>query len=200
MRDAALAKFRTEWRRRRATAFLCVVVVLLVTQWLGPRTHAALRYERPALAAGEWWRLLSAHLVHLDLGHLLMNLAGLLVIWWLYAADARLRDWALVALGSALAIGLGLWFLEPSVLWYVGLSGVLHGLWAGGGVAAFGRWPLESAVTLALLAGKLLLEGMHGALSTGLGSTLPVVTSAHAFGALGGFAVALALRLWRRPL
>ena len=200
MRDATVAKFRSAWRRQRATAFFCVVAVLVLTHWLGPRANAALRYERPALAAGEWWRLLSAHLVHLDLEHLSMNLAALLVLWWLYAADARLRDWAVVALVAALAIGAGLWFLEPSVLWYVGLSGVLHGAWAGGGVAAFSRWPLESAVTLALLAGKLVLEGTHGALSTGLGSSLPVVTSAHAFGALGGLCAALALRLWRRSL
>jgi len=80
------------------------------------------------------------------------------------------------------------------------LSGALHGLWAGGGIACRKRWPLESAVTLALLLGKLALEAWYGPVSGLLGASLPVVTAAHRYGALGGAAAALALRVWRRPL
>lgn len=198
--QAAALKFRAEWRRQRATGLIFVIGALLVTQWLGPRAQLWLRYERSAVAAGEWWRLVTAHLVHLDGPHLAMNLAGLVLLWCLYSADARPRDWLVVALAAALAVGLGLYVLAPGVLWYVGLSGVLHGLWAGGGVACFARWRLEAAVTLALLAAKLALESAHGALSSVLGSALPVVTVAHLYGAVGGALAAVALGLWRRSL
>ena len=200
MTRALSFKFRAAWRRHRATALLVTIAVLCLAQALGPRLIAALRYDRTAIAAGEWWRLLTGQLVHLDASHLAMNLAALVLLWCLYVEDARPREWLLIALGAVAGVGLGLWFEAPGIEWYVGLSGVLHGLWAAGGIACLKRWPLESAVTLALLAGKLLLEVRAGPVSSYLGVALPVVTAAHRYGALGGGAVALALRTWRRPL
>ena len=37
-------------------------------------------YDRDAIAAGEAWRLLSSHLSHSDLEHLLLNLLGLVTL------------------------------------------------------------------------------------------------------------------------
>jgi rhomboid family GlyGly-CTERM serine protease len=193
--SALPAKFRPGSR----AGLLLALAVLCITQFV-PGDVARLRYERTAVAAGEWWRLLSCHLIHYDALHLAMNLAGLVLLWLLYARDARARDWCIVALASALAIGGGLYFIEPDVAWYLGLSGVLHGVWAAGGIAACRRWPLEGGVTLALLAGKLAFELVHGPVSSGFGATLPVLTVAHRLGALGGLGAAVALRLWRRSL
>lgn len=179
--------------------FACVATLVSLSL-AGDATTLALRYERAAIAAGEWWRFLGAHLVHHDPAHLAMNLAGLALLWWLFVRDARWRDWALTGLASALTIDAGLWFLAPDLDWYVGLSGVLHGWWAAAALAARARWPLEGWVTLGLLAGKLALEQSQGALSTGLGAALPVVVDAHLYGALGGLAAALALRLGRTRL
>ncbi|HXQ30421.1 MAG TPA: rhombosortase [Steroidobacteraceae bacterium] len=194
MTAASLAKFRAGWHARRATAFAIVAAVLLLAHALGPAVGKALRYERGAVAAGEWWRLLGCHLVHYDATHLAMNVGGLALLWWLYGADARGRDWLFIALASALGVSLGLWFLEPTLSWYLGLSGVLHGIWAGAGIMCWKRWPLESVVTLALLAAKLMLESVHGPLSGALGASLPVITAAHRYGALAGLVAAVALR------
>ena len=38
------------------------------------------RYDRGALASGELWRLVTAHLVHLSWGHLWLNLAALVMM------------------------------------------------------------------------------------------------------------------------
>jgi rhomboid family GlyGly-CTERM serine protease len=185
---------------RYPRALAVCVVSLLALSVAGDSVTMNLRYERAALANGEWWRLITAHLVHLDVRHLALNLAGLVALWWLYAADARPRDWLIVALVSALAIGAGLYLLSPSLHWYVGLSGVLHGFWAAAAVAAWHRWRAESVVTLAVLAAKLAAEQIFGPLSAGVSSGLPVVTVAHLYGALGGLAAALGLRLWRQPV
>ena len=71
------------------------------------------------------------------------------------------------------------------MLWYVGLSGVLHGALAAGAVA---WWRYESKLLALLLsaifAGKLAWEQWHGALP--LSGDLPVVVDAHLYGALGG--------------
>lgn len=184
----------------RAAMLAAGLVPLVALSLAGDAATHALRYDRSALAAGEWWRLLGAHLVHHDYAHLAMNVAGLVLLWWLFVRDARWRDWALVGLVSASTIDAGLWFLQPQLGWYVGLSGVLHGWWAAAGLAARARWPLEGWVTLALLAAKLVLEQVQGPLSSGLGASLPVVVGAHLYGALGGLAAALALRLGRTRL
>ena len=185
---------------RYPRALVVCAASLFALSVAGDSVTAHLRYERAALAHGEWWRVITAHLVHLDVRHLALNLAGLGALWWLYAADARPRDWLIVVLVSALAIGAGLYLWSPSVQWYVGLSGVLHGTWAAAAVAAWHRWRTESAVTLAVLAAKLAVEQRFGPLSAGVSSGLPVVTVAHLYGAVGGLAAALGLRLWRQPV
>ena len=200
MTHALSLKFRAEWHRYRATALVFAILLVGLAQGLGPQVSATLRYERTAIAAGEWWRILTGQLVHVDGAHLAMNVVALVLLWALYVTDARPREWLLIALGAFLETGLGLWFLEPQVAWYVGLSGALHGLWAGGGIACRKRWPLESSVTLVLLVGKLILEAWQGPVSELLGASLPVITAAHRYGALGGGAAALALGVWRRPL
>lgn len=200
MTDPGQRKFRGG-ARARAVAALAAAAFVPVLVWLaGAPAAALLRYERARVAAGEWWRLLGCHLVHADGRHLVLNLAGLALIGSLFVGDARLRDWLVVLLGAALAVGAGLYWLEPQIAWYVGLSGVLHGAWAAAAVFALGRWRLEALVTAALLAGKLALEARVGPLTAGLDAALPVVVAAHRFGAAGGLVAALAVRRPRASL
>jgi rhomboid family GlyGly-CTERM serine protease len=198
--DAVLAKFRAAASGRRLVALALVAALLAVATLAGPPVGAALRYERAAVAAGEWWRLLGCHLVHFDARHLALNLAGLALLWWLYVADARPWQWLGVALAAALAVGAGLYLLAPAVHWYLGLSGVLHGLWGAAAVFAWQRWRLEALVTGALLAAKLAAEQWFGPLSGALEPALPVITVAHLYGALGGAVAAVALGRPRAPL
>jgi rhomboid family GlyGly-CTERM serine protease len=91
-----------------------------------------LRYDRSAIAAGGWWRLLTAHIVHLDAHHLILNELGLVLMWSLFAQDYDAVEWCVIVLAGALAISSGLWWLSPRVSWYVGASGVLHSVMAAG--------------------------------------------------------------------
>ena len=178
------------------------LLAALAVPWLllagGPQWTAALRYERAALHHGEWWRLISAHWVHLGVRHLVLDTAGLVLLWALYARELRAWDWLLVLIGATAAIDAGLWWAQPQVQWYVGLSGLLHGAWAAGAAAVglrHGRW---AWLMLAVLALKLLLEQRAGA--SLLATEFPVVTMAHVYGALGGFGAYAALALPRKPL
>jgi rhomboid family GlyGly-CTERM serine protease len=192
--DAGLAKFRAAALAHRLPALVACAALAALPTLLGARAVAALRYERHAVAAGEWWRLVSGNLVHFDARHLVLNLAGLGLLWWLFIADARLRVWLGVALAAALAVGAGLYLFAPGVEWYLGLSGALHGCWAAAAVFAWRRWRLEALVTGALLAAKLAAEHWYGPLSGTLDPMLPVIVVAHLDGALGGLAAAAALR------
>jgi len=188
--------------RARWVTLLVALALFGVLQLGGTAWRDALRYERDAVQAGEWWRLLGAHAVHFDLRHLAFNAAGLVLLWGLFARELPLRRWALIVLAAVIVIDAGLWWQRPVVQWYLGASGVLHGLWSAG---AWQRWRRErgwGALPLLALGLKLVLERMRGG-SLVLGD-LPVLLSAHLYGALGGLLPVLAWQAGRarppRPL
>ena len=183
---------------RYGLALLAGLLLCAAASVGGSGRLALLRYERIGLQAGEYWRLLSAHFVHLDGHHLALNLAGLALLWGAFARDYRPRQWLMVALLSIAAIDAGLWFISTQVLWYVGLSGVLHGVWAAGAWACCVRRERAGVLFVAALVAKLAYEHIVG--PNPLDQGLPVVSIAHIYGAAGGTVAALVLALWRRRL
>ena len=163
-------------------------VLLLLPSLTGEPGRLLLRYDREALAAEEWWRLLTAHVVHLGVRHALLNDLGLALMWALFARDYSLRQWAAVVLGAVVAIDAGLWLCDSTLEWYVGSSGALHGVMAAGALAHLRRGELAGAVLAVALLAKLAYEHWAGALPFSAG--LPVVTSAHLYGVIGASAVA----------
>lgn len=161
-----------------------------------------LRYSRDGIAAGEAWRLVTAHLVHLGPAHLGLNALGTILVAALVGHHLRPLAWAATWLACALAVSAGLWWFAPSVGWYVGLSGVLHGLLVAGALAALddGRERVFAVAVLAVVAIKLAWEGLAGATpGTAALAGGPVVTDSHLFGAVGGtVAGGMALLLRRR--
>lgn len=149
-----------------------------------PSALPALQWQREALADGQYWRLLTAHLVHLDLRHLLLNLFGLFLICELLWDDMAIEHALTLLLFSAFGVSLLLWTGQPQLLWYAGLSGVLHGLWAGcAGLALLRNKTLFNAVAVLLLAAKLACQSDN---SVGSLAGMPVVPVAHLYGALSG--------------
>ena len=85
-------------------------------------------WNREAITAGEWWRLLSAHMVHVDSHHLMLNLMGLVLIVASLCQSMTMRELASLLLTCACGTSYLLLYLQPDLHWYVGLSGVLHGV------------------------------------------------------------------------
>lgn len=152
-----------------------------------PMTVEALRYEAEGLKAGELWRLFSAHLVHLGWRHWLWNASGLGLIILLFTPWLTVERLLVLSLISALSVSLGLLFFSPQVVWYVGLSGVLHGVLVAGGLQELKARRWEGAFVLALVGLKLIGEQHWGPLAAseaGIGG--PVLVDAHLYGACGG--------------
>ncbi len=146
-----------------------------------------LRFDRDAIGAGQPWLLLTGNFVHLGSSHLLMNMAGLVLVVALVWSRFTWIEWVLITLFSSLVVGVGLYWLDKDVFWYVGFSGTLHGLIIAGCLADLRYYPKSAGVLLVLIIGKLVWEQLAGALpgseSVAGGS---VVVNAHLYGAIGG--------------
>jgi len=172
---------------------LTVLLIVLLAA-AGDPARMTLRYQRDAIAGGEYWRLVTAHLVHANWRHALQDLAGLVIVCVLLRNSWRPRDWVVIVLTSLLAMDLGFWFLMPGLSWYVGISGLIYGLLAAGALAWWQQGERRLALILsAIVLGKIGWEQWQGALP--LMGDLPVVVNAHLYGAAGGLVGAL-LR-WR---
>ncbi len=176
-----------QWDRGRWVWLLLILIMLGVVLGLGDSVSALLRYDRGAIAGGGWWRLLTAHIVHLDVHHLILNELGLVLMWSLFAADYDAVEWCVIVLAGALCISSGLWWLSPRVEWYVGASGVLHAIMGAGTARHLARRAGDAWILLGALAAKLLYEQRGGH------EPPLVVVDAHLYGALGGLTVGAAL-------
>ncbi len=184
---------RTFFRQHSLPLALALAALLLAIA--GSSMTELLRYQVANIKTGEIWRLISANLVHLGWSHTLMNLLGLGLIWGLFWRFFSNWQWWLISLISSLSVSLGLIFLNPELVWYVGLSGVLHGLFVAGAIGAIRRGDRREAILLAAIAGKLLWEQSIGALpgSADMAGG-PVVVDSHLYGAISGALAALILK------
>jgi rhomboid family GlyGly-CTERM serine protease len=185
---------------KRGFALLATCALLLLPVLAGDAGREALRYDRTALAAGQWWRLASAHIVHLDFNHAALNSLGLVLMWALFARDYRPRQWLAIVVGSMAAIDAGLWLRDSTIAWYVGSSGALHGLMAAGTLAHLRRGDLDGWILAVFIVVKIAYEQGSGALPFSDSHGGGVVVDAHLFGALGGVAVAAFLKPRIEPL
>lgn len=173
-------------------AFVCSAALVSA----GPaELRAPLVFERPALLAGQLWRIVSGHLWHGEAALAVWDLGALALLGaWV---EARSRAELLAALGlGALASGVAVLALRPDLDSYQGSSALASALLVteclhllGRGHDAFAR--VAAALGLLALGAKVALESVGLWPSPALGGTgeLESVAVAHAAGALAGFLV-----------
>ena len=77
---------------------LCVIFALF-----GDIGRETFRYDRLQIENGEYWRLLTGHFVHLGPTHLVLNMAGLVLVWLLVGRYFSRPQW-LQVLGIILLV------------------------------------------------------------------------------------------------
>ncbi len=164
-----------------------LVLTIIVLGLFGDTGRDWLAFDRTAIPGGDYWRILTAHFVHLGPWHLVLNLAGLLLVAYLVGDALSPGEWAITLAIAAVAVSAGLWLLQPELERYVGLSGVLHGLLAAGLVATIGRWGIDLWIVAVALTAKLVFEQVTGPMPAS--ATLAggnVIVAAHLYGAVSG--------------
>jgi rhomboid family GlyGly-CTERM serine protease len=179
------------WQVAALLLAVCVAFALF-----GDAGRETFRYDRLRIEDGEYWRLVTGHLVHLGTTHFILNMAGLVLVWLLVGRYYTRSQWLIVFATTLAVTSAGFWFVDVHMLWYVGLSGVLHGLLLAGAIRGYRELPTESVIIVLIVAGKLAWEQFSGPLPGSESATGgSVVVNAHLFGGIGG-ALAAAL-LWR---
>jgi rhomboid family GlyGly-CTERM serine protease len=107
--------------------FALAISLLCVAGWFFPKLRDALLYDRDLIAGGQWWRAWSGHFAHHSASHLGWNLAVFLpaAIWLERIRPASAR-W-FFAIGPLFISGV-LWWLDPDLRFYAGLSGLTMGV------------------------------------------------------------------------
>jgi len=127
--------------------------------------------------------LLSAHLFHTN-----FNIAGLVLLWALHGDYYTPLRLVIVYLVSGLCVAAGIHFFTPELSRYVGLSGVLHGLFIWGALEDIRHNRKTGYLLVIGLAIKVAAEQSQGP-DQQLGQWIDatVAIDAHLYGALAGF-------------
>ncbi|MFY0642393.1 MAG: rhombosortase [Bermanella sp.] len=170
---------------------LCLAVFVMLLVALNPWLKSWLRFDEGAVEHGQWWRLVSAHIVHLGWTHGLLNSAGLFLISLINPAG-RVWLWALFYVACSVLISIYI-VIDGMTYYYVGASGVLHGLFV---VAAYFSQSLtmwRRYALVGLVIAKLFWEQSIYYQDNGLGEAIGgfVYVDAHLIGGLCGLAVVL---------
>ena len=173
---------------------LAVLVVMVISQLLDIRD---LRYQPNWWAESEYWRGFTAHWVHANWQHLVMNATGLMLCTII--ASPKWPVWRWVVYNMYLAIGISTLFTlrNPELDWYVGYSGILFGIYL---LAADDLYRRNRTVALLLgtaIVIKVVLEQFSD-IRIGSGDLIgiPVIIDAHLYGLLLGLSIALAQRAY----
>jgi rhomboid family GlyGly-CTERM serine protease len=166
---------------------LIVALISVACFLLEPWSKDALAYQRYALQGMETWRLITGNLVHTNSYHLLLNLAGLTLLWILHGDHYRTWLFLKVFLWCCLGTSCGIYAYSPDIVWYAGLSGALHGVFVWGACMDI-RQGLKSGWLLLLgVGGKLGFEQINGSseqVAELINATVAV--DAHLYGASTG--------------
>jgi rhomboid family GlyGly-CTERM serine protease len=144
-------------------------------------------YQYQLISRGELWRTFTGHFFHTNGMHLLLNLAALVLLWALHGHFYNVKSYSLLFFTSALICSAGMFYFSPEIRQYVGLSGVLHGIFVFGAVMDIRHKDKTGYLLFIGVWLKIAHEQFYGAseqVSTLINANVAI--DAHLWGAVGG--------------
>jgi len=153
-----------------------------------------LLFLRENIQQGEVWRIWTGNLIHSNYYHLGLNLSGFWLFIFIFKELINATH-LVVSLAILISgVGLGLYFLNPELYWYAGLSGALYGLFIVGAIYALLDQDFITGLSIiTVIPVKIIWDHMHNAGQTNADLIgVPVSTDSHIYGIataffIGGF-------------
>lgn len=166
-----------------------IIPLMILLQAIGPEHF---RYQSDWSSTGQAWRLVTAHWVHVGWLHLFLNGFGLVVCVILTTPRWTIARWLVNSITIAVGISIMLTLLNPEVIDYAGLSGVLYGLYMLAALSLFPRDRLVAVLIIVAIVGKVFMEQFKiYDFNSGDIIGARVIVDAHLYGLLMAIAIAL---------
>jgi rhomboid family GlyGly-CTERM serine protease len=174
-------------------AVLLSAVMMAVSQ-----LHSLFYFELYPVISGEWWRLLTAHLIHSDWQHWFWNITALVVLGSYLESQSK-HLWFRSMLTGIASVNILLMSGWSQVTKYCGLSGVLNALLV---LALYQFW-LETRSGWVILAAFICLTKLTWELFFGVSLltdiTWPPFPPAHLAGTLAGVFLLITTKVRKTP-
>ena len=142
-------------------------------------------FDRVAIAQGEWWRLVIAHWVHSDLVHAGWDITALLLLGAVFEARLQWRLPLALLIGTV-GVDAWLWWGDPALHYYCGLSGILNSLLIVGLLQLWRDWRHPLVLLTGVGAAMKILVEINAGQALLTQTAWPSVPTAHAAGFLCG--------------
>lgn len=113
--------------RKHSTVTTGLLIICVLIGLFQQSVFETLIYQRQAISNGQWWRLLTAHFIHINTAHLTLNISSLLIIHYLLSSryDKHLLLFIVIC---CFFVSVCLFLFSSDIIWYAGLSAIIHGL------------------------------------------------------------------------
>jgi len=179
--------------------FIIIAIISTLLWLLGDSTLEILKYHRDAIVEGEYWRILTGHLVHSNGWHLLLNLASIIMIGLLFSQHLSKVIWIVVFVLSGLIISGCYYWIAPEFSYYVGLSAILYAVIIVGALLDIKEQPLIAIVVLLVVTARVIFQQFSDTIDP-LAALIEdrVAIESHLFGICSGYGLGLILLLRQR--
>jgi rhomboid family GlyGly-CTERM serine protease len=187
-----IAAFTGRLNTQGISLYLIAAGCILLAPW-GTDWVDSFELDRGGLGDGEYWRFWTGQLVHASWQHLALNLAGLIVLQQLFGRELNTVTWLWGYAVIALTIGICMLAFSRFGA-FIGLSAMLHGLFAYGAILAMRRDSLLGWGVLIVIGAKVVWEQLQGGsqfMADFIG--LPVATDSHMYGFAAGVVLGAAM-------
>lgn len=164
---------------------IALIILCFITLLVFQNFQEHLIFAHNKITSGEIWRLWSGQFVHTNYIHLTMNIVGFITLLILYSEELFKPKLIIQIFYISTCIGLWLYFFSPEVRWYLGLSGIIYGLFVVASLQAIIQkdallgYPLFIAITV-----KITWENVDNSINNTSASLInsPIATDAHLYG------------------
>ena len=174
---------------------ISLVVIIGIAALFGDSARKLLWFKHELILEGQIWRVVTCNFVHAGWQHSLLNISGICIIGYMFERHSTPLKWWITLLAMMVISSIGYYF-DPNLKgWYVGISGVLHGLFILGGIAEWHRDRLISVAVVAVIIGKLIYAQIYGPSADTeemIGSK--IYENAHLFGGILGLIIGLGFK------
>jgi rhomboid family GlyGly-CTERM serine protease len=174
-------------RKQHSLLVVTISLLAIVAYLFNGQVEPLFVYQYQLISQGELWRTFTGHFLHTNGIHLLLNLSALILLWALHGHFYTIKSYGVLFITSALICSAGLFYFSPHIQQYVGLSGVLHGIFVFGALMDIRHQDKTGYLLFLGVWLKIAHEQYYGAseqISTLINANVAI--DAHLWGAIGG--------------